>query len=155
MQNGKLAEWSNATVSKAVDLHGSGGSNPSLSAWMGKSFDFPIFYLWGLHEVLSYQRRFCLQEFLTFHKKSRDKRALYVCLSPKTGKKSKGVSLYTFIHFLNVHTLDTKHRLLTRKTKSQGKFKKEVQWFFVMFFLSQNITKKLLLSGKTFGREIN
>lgn len=32
LQHGKLAEWSNATVSKAVDLHGSGGSNPSLSA---------------------------------------------------------------------------------------------------------------------------
>ena len=30
--NGKLAEWSNAAVLKTVDLNGSGGSNPSLSA---------------------------------------------------------------------------------------------------------------------------
>ena len=29
---GKMAEWSNAAVLKTVDLHGSGGSNPSLSA---------------------------------------------------------------------------------------------------------------------------
>ena len=29
---GELAEWSNAAVLKTVDLHGSGGSNPSLSA---------------------------------------------------------------------------------------------------------------------------
>ena len=27
-----MAEWSNAAVLKTVDLHGSGGSNPSLSA---------------------------------------------------------------------------------------------------------------------------
>ena len=30
--HGKMAEWSNAAVLKTVDLHGSGGSNPSLSA---------------------------------------------------------------------------------------------------------------------------
>ena len=30
--SGKMAEWSNAAVLKTVDLHGSGGSNPSLSA---------------------------------------------------------------------------------------------------------------------------
>ena len=30
--DGKMAEWSNAAVLKTVDLHGSGGSNPSLSA---------------------------------------------------------------------------------------------------------------------------
>ena len=29
---GKMAEWSIAAVLKTVDLHGSGGSNPSLSA---------------------------------------------------------------------------------------------------------------------------
>ncbi len=27
-----MAEWSNAVVLKTIDLHGSGGSNPSLSA---------------------------------------------------------------------------------------------------------------------------
>ena len=32
---GELAEWSNAAVLKTVDLHGSGGSNPSLSAEKG------------------------------------------------------------------------------------------------------------------------
>ena len=31
-REGKLAEWSIAAVLKTVDLHGSGGSNPSLSA---------------------------------------------------------------------------------------------------------------------------
>jgi hypothetical protein len=30
--SGELAEWSIAAVLKTVDLHGSGGSNPSLSA---------------------------------------------------------------------------------------------------------------------------
>lgn len=30
--HGELAEWSNAAVLKTVDLQGSGGSNPSLSA---------------------------------------------------------------------------------------------------------------------------
>ena len=29
---GRMAEWSNAAVLKTVDLHGSGGSNPSSSA---------------------------------------------------------------------------------------------------------------------------
>ena len=29
---GKMAEWSNAAVLKTVELRGSGGSNPSLSA---------------------------------------------------------------------------------------------------------------------------
>ena len=31
-----MAEWSNAAVLKTVDLHGSGGSNPSLSAKVQK-----------------------------------------------------------------------------------------------------------------------
>ncbi len=31
-RNGEMAERSNAAVLKTVDLHGSGGSNPSLSA---------------------------------------------------------------------------------------------------------------------------
>ena len=30
--SGEMAEWSNAVVLKTIDLHGSGGSNPSLSA---------------------------------------------------------------------------------------------------------------------------
>ena len=32
---GELAEWSNAAVLKTVDLNGSGGSSPSLSAVKG------------------------------------------------------------------------------------------------------------------------
>ena len=32
---GRMAEWSNAAVLKTVDLHGSGGSNPSSSAKNG------------------------------------------------------------------------------------------------------------------------
>jgi hypothetical protein len=36
--SGELAEWSNAVVLKTIDLHGSGGSNPSLSA---KRNEFP------------------------------------------------------------------------------------------------------------------
>ena len=32
---GEMAEWSNAAVLKTVDLNGSGGSNPSLSAEKG------------------------------------------------------------------------------------------------------------------------
>ena len=31
-QHGEVAEWSNAAVLKTVELKGSGGSNPSLSA---------------------------------------------------------------------------------------------------------------------------
>ena len=37
-----MAEWSNAAVLKTVDLHGSGGSNPSLSAT--KSSDFTALF---------------------------------------------------------------------------------------------------------------
>ena len=43
-----MAEWSNAAVLKTVDLNGSGGSNPSLSAEKGVTdirsafFDFRI-----------------------------------------------------------------------------------------------------------------
>ena len=43
-----MAEWSNAAVLKTVDLHGSGGSNPSLSAEKGVTdicsvfFDFSV-----------------------------------------------------------------------------------------------------------------
>ena len=33
---GEVAEWSNAAVLKTVDPNGSGGSNPSLSARLGK-----------------------------------------------------------------------------------------------------------------------
>ena len=35
---GELAEWSNAAVLKTVDLNGSGGSNPSLSANKNKKW---------------------------------------------------------------------------------------------------------------------
>ena len=43
-----MAEWSNAAVLKTVDLNGSGGSNPSLSAEKGVTdicnafFDFSV-----------------------------------------------------------------------------------------------------------------
>ena len=41
-----MAEWSNAAVLKTVDLNGSGGSNPSLSAqkWLIGNCE-PLFYL--------------------------------------------------------------------------------------------------------------
>ena len=49
---GEMAEWSNAAVLKTVDLHGSGGSNPSLSAELVWSleheqqfYDFKLFLL--------------------------------------------------------------------------------------------------------------
>ena len=38
-----MAEWSNAAVLKTVDLHGSGGSNPSLSAQKATSFSRRFF----------------------------------------------------------------------------------------------------------------
>lgn len=43
---GEMAEWSNAAVLKTVDLNGSGGSNPSLSAekWLTGSVSH-FFYL--------------------------------------------------------------------------------------------------------------
>ena len=42
-----MAEWSIAAVLKTVDLNGSGGSNPSLSANEGvsKQLDTPSFFL--------------------------------------------------------------------------------------------------------------
>ena len=40
---GELAEWSNAAVLKTVDLNGSGGSNPSLSAIKGVNQAFARF----------------------------------------------------------------------------------------------------------------
>lgn len=39
---GELAEWSNAAVLKTVDLNGSGGSNPSLSAEKKEIFNLNI-----------------------------------------------------------------------------------------------------------------
>ena len=39
---GHMAEWSNAAVLKTVDLHGSGGSNPSLSAKIKRSKEMSI-----------------------------------------------------------------------------------------------------------------
>ena len=38
-----MAEWSNAAVLKTVDLHGSGGSNPSLSAQSSR--DTALFFV--------------------------------------------------------------------------------------------------------------
>ena len=40
---GEMAEWSNAAVLKTVDLNGSGGSNPSLSAIKGVNQAFARF----------------------------------------------------------------------------------------------------------------
>ena len=40
---GEMAEWSNAAVLKTVDLHGSGGSNPSLSA--ERMLMHPLFFV--------------------------------------------------------------------------------------------------------------
>ena len=41
---GRMAEWSNAAVLKTVDLHGSGGSNPSSSAKTRVAKRGPCFY---------------------------------------------------------------------------------------------------------------
>lgn len=40
-----MAEWSNAAVLKTVDLHGSGGSNPSLSAKETILFNRVVFFM--------------------------------------------------------------------------------------------------------------
>ena len=42
---GKMAEWSNAAVLKTVDLHGSGGSNPSLSAQSSRDTALLFFFI--------------------------------------------------------------------------------------------------------------
>ena len=55
-----MAEWSNAAVLKTVDLHGSGGSNPSLSA--KSSSDTALIFLWILPANL--QAFFCLMVHL-------------------------------------------------------------------------------------------
>ena len=51
-RNGKMAERSNAAVLKTVDLHGSGGSNPSLSARKREKpsdlLDFSLLFFKGL-----------------------------------------------------------------------------------------------------------
>ena len=39
LRAGKMAEWSIAAVLKTVELKGSGGSNPSLSATISKSMN--------------------------------------------------------------------------------------------------------------------
>lgn len=44
---GEMAEWSNAAVLKTVDLNGSGGSNPSLSAESCKSKDLQDFFYYN------------------------------------------------------------------------------------------------------------
>ena len=43
VEQGEMAEWSNAAVLKTVDLHGSGGSNPSLSARKKQVKDSDLF----------------------------------------------------------------------------------------------------------------
>ena len=49
LSDGKMAEWSNAAVLKTVELRGSGGSNPSLSAKEQKNirsaFRTPLFFI--------------------------------------------------------------------------------------------------------------
>lgn len=42
-----MAEWSNAAVLKTVDLNGSGGSNPSLSAESCNSKDLQDFFYYN------------------------------------------------------------------------------------------------------------
>ena len=47
-RSGELAEWSIAVVLKTTDLHGSGGSNPSLSAKYDKSLaECEAFFVMG------------------------------------------------------------------------------------------------------------
>ena len=53
-----MAEWSNAAVLKTVDLRGSGGSNPSLSA-QTNSDDFSSLFLFSLHSRDSFSRWRC------------------------------------------------------------------------------------------------
>ena len=51
--HGKMAEWSNAAVLKTVDLHGSGGSNPSLSAKpCNMSFIFMLHFYFTIVSLL-------------------------------------------------------------------------------------------------------
>ena len=45
-----MAEWSNAAVLKTVDLNGSGGSNPSLSAKIGLTSDCEADFLFVVHQ---------------------------------------------------------------------------------------------------------
>ena len=45
---GRMAEWSNAAVLKTVDLHGSGGSNPSSSAKNSTHFGCCFCYRRGI-----------------------------------------------------------------------------------------------------------
>ncbi len=47
---GKMAEWSNAAVLKTVELRGSGGSNPSLSAEKRAEFPYKETLLFFLKE---------------------------------------------------------------------------------------------------------
>ena len=44
---GRMAEWSNAAVLKTVDLHGSGGSNPSSSAKKERRQSAPFLFLFN------------------------------------------------------------------------------------------------------------
>ena len=56
---GEMAEWSNAAVLKTVDLHGSGGSNPSLSAKNEKSITDVVLFLFCVARKTSGDRYFC------------------------------------------------------------------------------------------------
>ena len=63
---GKMAEWSNAAVLKTVDLHGSGGSNPSLSAGekpCKSTYEVSFFYITtsSLHNKKNRTRIYLLQ----------------------------------------------------------------------------------------------
>ena len=48
---GEMAEWSNAAVLKTVDLNGSGGSNPSLSAEKGVTDICDAFFNFSIPKI--------------------------------------------------------------------------------------------------------
>ena len=50
-----MAEWSNAAVLKTVDSQGSGGSNPSLSAFKAESQDLAFFVSSLFYKLTSFQ----------------------------------------------------------------------------------------------------
>ena len=54
--HGKMAEWSNAAVLKTVDLHGSGGSNPSLSAGRGLTAECCKAFFYYQYDVRGYRQ---------------------------------------------------------------------------------------------------
>ena len=71
---GEVAEWSIAAVLKTVELRGSGGSNPSLSASSGKIeidglwFSSQPFLCWrGLSRIHSEEILFCIKWVVMYH----------------------------------------------------------------------------------------